>query len=39
MDCDDKFAHSCPEQGHGVCPICFDTQFNLNEKIIALDSK
>ena len=29
------FIHSCPESGHGDCPICCDPY--INEKTIALD--
>ena len=32
---DELIFHSCPENGHGDCPICCDPY--KNEKIIALD--
>lgn len=28
--------HSCPEQGHGVCPICCDN-IPKDEEVVALD--
>jgi len=34
-----KFIHSCPEAGHGDCPICCDPYRNEinNEKTLVLD--
>ena len=34
---DKPFVHSCPEYGHGDCPICCDPHKNKNEETIALD--
>ena len=31
------FFHTCPEFGHGNCPICYDPYRNKNEKTIAFD--
>lgn len=28
--------HSCPEQGHGACPICCD-DISQDEKVVVLD--
>ena len=37
MDCDEEsFVHSCPEAGHGACPICFDI-ISQNEEVVVLD--
>lgn len=38
-ECEDEeeFVHACPQAGHGACPICFDPQFNSNEKVVVLD--
>lgn len=35
----EPFIHSCPESGHGDCPICCDSYINENnnEKTLALD--
>ena len=37
MDCDeDVVVHTCPQQGHGDCPICFDI-ISQNEEVVVLD--
>ena len=37
MDCDeDVVVHTCPQQGHGDCPICFDIILQ-NEEVVVLD--
>lgn len=37
VDCDEEVVvHTCPEQGHGDCPICFDT-ISQNEEVVVLD--
>lgn len=37
IDCDEEvFVHTCPQQGHGACPICFDTILQ-NEEVVVLD--
>jgi hypothetical protein len=34
---EESFIHSCPEDGHGDCPICCDPYKNENQEIIVLD--
>ena len=36
---EELFIHSCPEDGHGDCPICCDPyrNENINEKTLVLD--
>lgn len=37
IDCDEEVvAHTCPQQGHGDCPICFDI-ISQNEEVVVLD--
>jgi len=37
IDCDeDVVVHTCPQQGHGDCPICFDI-ISQNEEVVVLD--
>lgn len=37
IDCNEQVVmHTCPEQGHGDCPICFDTILQ-NEEVVVLD--
>jgi len=37
MDCDEEVVvHTCPQQGHGDCPICFDI-ISQNEEVVVLD--
>ena len=31
------FLHTCPEDGHGDCPICCDPYKNENQETIVLD--
>jgi len=33
----EPFIHTCPEDGHGDCPICCDPYKNENQEIIVLD--
>ncbi len=39
LDCEDEpFVHTCPEAGHGLCPICTDGQYDYyDEKVVVLD--
>ena len=37
---EEEFTHTCPQAGHGECPICTKPEYRYkHEKIIALDSK
>ena len=33
----EPFSHTCPEYGHGDCPICCDPYRNENEETIVFD--
>jgi len=33
---EEPFVHTCPQKGHGACPICFDTILR-NEEVVVLD--
>lgn len=33
---EEPFVHTCPEKGHGDCPICFDIILR-NEEVVVLD--
>jgi hypothetical protein len=33
---EEPFVHTCPQKGHGNCPICFDTILQ-NEEVVVLD--
>ena len=38
IDCDEEVvAHTCPQQGHGVCHICTDGQYDYDEEVVVLD--
>ena len=37
IDCEEEpFVHTCPDKGHGDCPICYDSYRNENKTTIAL---
>ena len=37
MDCEEEpLVHTCPQNGHGDCPICFDIILR-NEEVVVLD--
>jgi hypothetical protein len=37
LPCEEEpFVHTCPQKGHGNCPICFDTILQ-NEEVVVLD--
>ena len=38
LDCEEEpFVHTCPDKGHGNCPICYDPYRNENQETIVLD--
>jgi hypothetical protein len=35
MDCEEEpFVHTCPQKGHGVCPICHSEQEQIDLSVL-----